>query len=144
MGQRKKWFWPEVDWNEAFRGGMLVDPAHLSLLNSTELVEILRLRGLRAHRGLSRRALAELVLESNGGATVQNPPQDPVDLLRKRLRWYTTTFKEQIRDQLTATCSMECWNAPPSEILYCYEANRERIEERMKMAQARKPEEEEE
>lgn len=124
MGLKKKWYWDEVDWDEEIRkNGISIDPDTLSMMNSTEMVEILNLMGTRAHRGMPRKIL-KMILERGETQKVVHP----MDLARKRLMDFLAKNLHKIRDQLLAHCHRDCYRHHDAEVLVCYLANKARLE----------------
>lgn len=130
MGLRRRWSWEKIDWNERLRNDDVAFHEELiEKMNQSELVEVLNLRGVRAHRGIDRESLVDGLLASISGKAL--PVEHPLDLLRRRLLWFIDTFREKIRDQLVDDCDCDCQNKHDAEVLYCYEASRESIERKM-------------
>jgi hypothetical protein len=131
MGLRRKWAWSKINWDDRIYLDQVKFEAELvEEMNATELVEILNLRGVRAHRGIDRKDLLSLLLDSLAG---KEPAIDhPIDFIRRRLLWFMDTFRDKIRDQLREECDCNCMNKPDSEVLVCYTASQTRIEREMK------------
>jgi len=122
MGNRKRWGWNKVDWDEQIRNRTLpIYDEDLLLMNSSELVEILNLRGVRAHRGQDYNELVDLLQSDIRGETPD--VWHPLDYLRRRLLWFIETRRHTIRDQLLAGCDCQCHNKHDSEVLCCYNNN---------------------
>jgi len=142
MGIRKRWAWSKIDWDQQLREGMVIEERHLPMINATEMVEILRIRGVRAHRGLDRAVLERMLLTTNDPNSPRPQIDDPVDTIRARLHWFTQRFTTQIQDQLSPSCDLNCREAHQAESLYCYEANRDRIETALRDAKEERENEE--
>lgn len=121
MGLRKKWAWEKIDWDERIRKNEVVfREDFIEGMNASELVEILNLRGVRAHRGMELSELQEALLQHLRGEKVVI--EHPVDYIRRRLRWFIELHYEKIRDQLTMQCDMRCFDKHDAEVLFCYAA----------------------
>ena len=60
MGLKKKWAWGKVDWDERiYKDEVVFTEDFIEGMNSSELVEVLNLRGVRAHRGMDREELLD-------------------------------------------------------------------------------------
>jgi len=133
VGLKKKWAWEGVDWDERIRRDEVVFTEDLvENMNSSELIEILNLRGVRAHRGVDRDDLLDAFYRSMEGETVEI--KHPVDFLRKRIRWFLDIHYERIRDQLTMQCDQRCFDDHDAGVLFCYTApmTKRNIEKEMK------------
>ena len=117
MGRRKKWAWDKIDWDERIRTRK-TKPRYIDDMNATELVEILNLRGVRAHRGIPIDELRELLRLSLKG--VDKEISHPVDKYRDRLNWFVETYKEQIRDQLSEEDLKSFYERTDAEVLVTY------------------------
>lgn len=124
MGLKKKWYWNEVDWDEEIRQkGIRIDPEDLDVMNVTEMVEILNLMGIRAHRGMSREELSELLERGEVQRVVH-----PIDPARRRLMNFLEKNLHRISDQLLVNCHKDCFKHHDAEVLVCYMANKARLE----------------
>ena len=130
MGLRRKWAWDKIDWDERIYLDQVAFEEELVLeMNATELVEVLALRGVRAHRGHGLDELRELLMLSlEDRAPVL---EHPLDFLRQRLLWFIRTFQDKIRDQITEDCDCRCLEKPDAEVLICYTASKKIIEREM-------------
>lgn len=124
MGLKKKWYWDQVDWDdEISRNGISIDPRDLRAMNTTEMVEIANLMGVRAHRGMSRHVLAGIIERGEVQKVVH-----PVDPARRKLMNFLAKYKHKIRDQLVQHCHGDCFKHHDAEVLVCYMANRAMLE----------------
>ncbi len=124
MGLKKKWYWDTVDWDdEISKNGINIDPRDLKAMNSTEMIEILNLIGVRAHRGMPRNILA-MILERGEIQRVVHP----LDPARRRLMEFLERNLHKIRDQLLTHCHRNCFRHHDAEVLVCYMANKARLE----------------
>lgn len=127
MGLRRKWAWDKVDWDEEIYFDQVVfHKEHVLDMNSTELVEVLNLRDIRAHRGLGLDQLRELLFRSLRGEEPE--VKHPLDFLRRRILWFINTFQKKIKDQITEDCDCRCMEKPDAEVLICYTASKKIIE----------------
>ena len=121
MGLRKRWAWEKIDWDERiYKDEVVFREDFIDGMNSSELVEILNLRGVRAHRGMDREELVGAFFGSL--REVEVVIEHPVDFLRRRIRWFIELHWERIRDQLTTQCDQRCFNKHDAEVLFCYTA----------------------
>lgn len=130
-GTLKKWAFDRIDWDEAIKDGRVdILDMDLDLMNSTELVEILRLLGIRVDRGYG---LDELrgILRRLGHGEITNASTS-IDILRDRLIMLWDRYKSVIRDQLPVYCEFKCYEHPDLMVLSCYLKNREKIEEELR------------
>jgi hypothetical protein len=124
MGLKKKWHWNTIDWDdEISKNGICIDPRDLKAMNSTEMVEILNLMGIRAHSGMSRNILS-MILERGEVQQVVHP----LDPARRRLMNFLEKNLHKIRDQLLIQCHRNCFRHHDAEVLVCYMANKARLE----------------
>lgn len=120
MGIRKVWAWDKIDWDEEiYLDQVVFHEESVVEMNATELVEVLNLRGVRAHRGLGRKKLRELLLRSLRDEDIEEIVH-PLDPLRRRLTWFVETFRDRIKDQLTNDCNERYMELPDAEILITY------------------------
>jgi len=129
-GILKKWAFAKIDWDEAIKEGRLeVLEMDLELLNSTELVEILRLLGLRVDRGYGLEELRGILRRLGRGKRTK--ALAPIDILRDRLIMIWERYKTIIRDQLPPYCEFKCYEHPDLMVMSCYLKNKEKIEEEL-------------
>lgn len=130
MGLRRTWVWDKIDWDEEiYLDKVVFYESDVLSMNATELVEILNLRGIRAHRGLGLHQLRELLFRSLRG---EDPEVDhPMDFLRRRISWFIKTFQSKIKDQLVEDCNCRCMENPDAEVLMCYMASKGTIERKI-------------
>lgn len=133
MNLRRRWAWEKINWDERiYRDEVVFTDDFIECMNASELVEILNLRGVRAHRGMDWDELLNTLCKSLRNEEVEI--EHPVDFLRRRLRWFLKLHYKKIRDQLTMQCDMRCFDKPDAEVLLCYTAplTQQNIEREMK------------
>lgn len=119
MGVRKKWAWNKIDWDERIYQNTVVFQEDLvEAMNCSELVEVLNLRGVRAHRGMQHDELVEALHRSLRGEEVKI--EHPFDYLRRRLHWFLELHWERIKDQLSVRDKESFFLKHDAEVLYKY------------------------
>lgn len=130
-GILKKWAFAKIDWDQAIKDGRIeVLEMDLNLMNATELVELLRLLGLRVDRGYGLHELRGILRQLGRGERTE--VSAPIDILRDRLIMIWERYKSIIRDQLPPYCEFKCYEHPDLMVLSCYLKNREKIEEELR------------
>jgi hypothetical protein len=129
MGLRKKWAFNAIDWDDEFKKGKVcIDPKDLQSINKSELIEILKLKEIRAYGGVQRDELIDLLTEENSNKEVNNP----IDYLRQELVTYITEKWDKIRDQLMPHCKGNCYDHHDIEVIMCYLQNENTLTENEK------------
>jgi hypothetical protein len=124
---KKKWSFHKIDWDKIIaEEGISIDVDDLQSMNNTEMVEILNLVGIRAHRGMPREKLKSLLLGEK--LEVKNP----FDKLRDRTIKFIQNNYDKIRDQMVLRCNGNCYQHSDMESLICYIASKNEIEKDLK------------
>lgn len=119
MGLRKKWAFNKIDWDEEIREGRVhVSPDDFRDLNRTEIVEILRLRGIRAHRGMPKDTLITLLQRGETTKIIS-----PIDKKRDKLMAFLSEHSDKISDQMMPHCHGDCYAHHDLEVAVCYLTN---------------------
>lgn len=125
MGLRRRWAFDKIDWDkEIAEGNVYLDPRDFSSINTTELVEILRLRGIRAHRGTPRDDLIHMLTNGQVHEIVNR-----VDRKREALMAFMSANWHKIRDQVMPQCHGDCYKHHDLEVTVCHHVNRTFFEE---------------
>lgn len=125
MGKRTKWGFPKIDWDREIReNGFEYDPTTLDELNTTELVEILNLLGVRAHSGMKRQEMINIIEDMPDDGSIPNP----IDTYRDKIMRFIKKYISRIRDQMQMHCDGDCYKHTDIEVLACYIASREQID----------------
>ena len=133
MGLKKKWAWEKTDWDERiYKDEVVFREDFINGMNSSELVEVLNLRGVRAHRGMEHSELVEALHCSLREEDVEI--EHPVDFIRRRIHWFLELHWERIRDQLTLRDQESFFYKHDAEVLFKYTAplTKRNIEREMK------------
>lgn len=125
MGLRKTWSFDKIDWDkEIAEGNVHISPDNFQSLNRTELVEILRLRGVRAHRGISKAELIMLLERGEMKRTV-----NPIDSKRDTIMAFLSKNWDKIRDQIMPQCGRDCYQHHDIEVIMCYLASEDKLDQ---------------
>lgn len=125
-GNVKKWAFLRIDWDYLIQNGPFeINRAELHMMNSTELVEILQLLGLRVSRNNSideLRSYVELIRRGVGVSANNN-----ADMLRNKLICLYESTGRRAYDQLPPYCEFKCYEHPDPVVVHCYLLQRENI-----------------
>jgi len=120
---KRRWVFPKIDWDvEIQTNGIRINSNDLPFMNKTEMVEILRLLGIRAHRGIPHEELIEL-LQQGESKKIENP----IDALRDRIARFIRIHYDRIKDQMLLQCNGNCYQHSDMEVLVCYLASADTI-----------------
>ena len=132
MGVKKKWAWDKVNWDEQiYLDRVVFREDFIEEMNCSELVEVLNLRGIRAHRGMQHAELVDALHRSLRGEEVE--VTHPFDYLRRRLHWFLELHWERIKDQLSIRDKESFFLKHDAEVLYKYSAPKTRRNIEMEM-----------
>lgn len=106
-------------------GEIPIDQRYVPFLNKTELVQLCNLVNpdARAHRGMSRNSLEEIL----AGAKESDEEPNPVDRYRKVIRAFFDVYWSKVQDQLDPKCDGNCWGCHDAVVLSCYIVNHKRL-----------------
>jgi len=126
MGLKKKWWWDKVDWDKEIQeNGITVDQRDIPHMNATEIVEILNLMGIRAHRGMSIDILRRTLQRGEKQRIAH-----PMDKWRDKIVAFLSKNWDKIRDQLLTHCHGDCYQHHDAEVTACYVASRPALEKK--------------
>lgn len=108
-------------------GEIQMDPRYIPHLNVTELVQLCNLVNpdARAHRGMSREGLEEIL----AGARETHEEANPVDRYRKLIKAFFDVYWEKVKDQIDPKCDGNCFGCHDSVVLSCYIVNHKRLQQ---------------
>ena len=108
-------------------GEIEIDPRYVGELNTTELVQLCQLVNpdSRAHRGMSREALEEIL----AGAGESHDCVNPVDRYRKLINAFFEVYWERVKDQIDPKCNGNCYECHDTVVLSCYIVNHKRLQQ---------------
>lgn len=95
-------------------------------INKTELVQLLAEIGIRANRGMSRKALIECVRTTL-------PPKDdgnPFDRERDIIIAFLKKYWDKVKSQLDVKCHGRCYEHSDMQVLACYLNSKNVLERR--------------
>ena len=125
MGLRRRWAFNKIDWDkEIAEGNVHLDPKDFRFINTTELVEILRLRGIRAHRGVPKDELIQMLQHEPTEEIVSR-----VDKKRDALIAFMSANWDKISDQVMPQCHGDCYKHHDLEVTVCHYVNQTFFEE---------------
>ena len=100
-----------------------IDPRYIQHANKSELVQLAQLiHGVRAHRGMSRSELEQIVL-----GKVPAGVKNPVDKYRNVVRSFLAENWDRVRDQIDPRCSGDCYNCHDIVVIGCYSVNQKAL-----------------
>lgn len=106
-------------------GEIPIDPRYVGRLNLTELVQLCNLRNpkARAHRGMRREVLEDIL----SGAPGPRKNRNPVDRYRKLIKAFFSVYWNKVQDQLDPKCDGNCYGCHDVVVLSCYLVNHKRL-----------------
>lgn len=100
-----------------------VDPEDLEEMNKSELVQLCRFIGVRAHRGTLKKEMIRILHDPH-------PVEDnPIDPLRDMIMEFLHAHMKILKSQLSLQCDANCYAHPDAQVLLCWIANKEPIEQ---------------
>lgn len=104
-----------------------VDKEDLKQMNRSELSQLCRYSGVRAHRGMKRNELIEILLKVQNGESVA--VHNPIDSMRDKILTFFTFAKERLSNQLKSDCKDKtCYQHTDVQVMLCWLTNRKTIE----------------
>lgn len=98
--------------------------------NKTELVQLLNKKGIRVHRGTSRKVLLELLDEDIKSS---DEMENPVDAIRDKIMAFLDHNWSRVKGQIEVDgCDANCYGHHDLQVLTCWLKNREVIERSLK------------
>lgn len=103
-------------------GDTRIELDDLAEMNKSELVKIIRMMGVPAHRGLSRKVLVSLLVGR------KRKIRNKADEYRRILTEFLKKYWDAVESQVDVKCHGECSEHTDFQVVTCWKTNRETLE----------------
>jgi hypothetical protein len=100
-----------------------IDEEDLQEMNKSELIQLCRYIGVRAHRGMIKKEMIRILHDPY-------PVEDnPIDPLRDKIMEFLDIHMSVLKSQLSLQCDADCYAHPDAQVLLCWITNKDTIEQ---------------